>query len=393
MRKPARWFMLTAAAAFTLGCSDEPTGPSNGDTGDTQEDTDAPGTDETSPDAEDPDAADPDTDSPETDTPEGDDTDTPPVDDTALVVINEIAAKGQPEDWIELFNASSDAIDIGGWSLIDDDHSHTFYFFEEGTYLDAGAYLLLFQDPTGVDGFEFGLGQADEVSLFNSHGELVDHTAWQSGDSPDAASWGRFPNGTGDFKTLANPTPGAENIDNTDLCNDGEIQELERCDGTNFGGLSCEALGWAGGELVCSSDCLAIIEDGCEPREPALVINEVTSQNDDDIELFNGTDSAIDLSGYSVGSESSEETYVFEAGTVLDAGAYLVVAKPVHGFGIKSADTVTLWDDQGAIVDEISWSKDQAKPSFARIPNGVGGFLTSDLPTFGNENIGERDSD
>ncbi|HQC45256.1 MAG TPA: hypothetical protein PLC97_08555 [Myxococcota bacterium] len=38
-------------------------------------------------------------------------------------------------------------------------------------------------------------------------------------------------------------------------CGNGEIEEGEQCDGSEFGGASCFNFGFAGGELTCSAEC------------------------------------------------------------------------------------------------------------------------------------------
>jgi len=47
-------------------------------------------------------------------------------------------------------------------------------------------------------------------------------------------------------------------------CNDGDIDPGEECDGHDLGGASCSTLGFAGGELACTSDCRFDASD-CEP--------------------------------------------------------------------------------------------------------------------------------
>jgi hypothetical protein len=46
-------------------------------------------------------------------------------------------------------------------------------------------------------------------------------------------------------------------------CGDGFRDGDEACDGTEFGGLTCADLGFAGGQLVCVDDCARIDWSGC----------------------------------------------------------------------------------------------------------------------------------
>ena len=43
-----------------------------------------------------------------------------PVALNSAVLINEVAAKGEPEDWVELINVGAAPVSLDGWSLSDD---------------------------------------------------------------------------------------------------------------------------------------------------------------------------------------------------------------------------------------------------------------------------------
>jgi len=51
-----------------------------------------------------------------------------------------------------------------------------------------------------------------------------------------------------------------------DLCGNGTKDPGEQCDGSDFGGLTCEALGLGPGQLVCNAYC-SIVATGCQPKE------------------------------------------------------------------------------------------------------------------------------
>jgi hypothetical protein len=50
------------------------------------------------------------------------------------------------------------------------------------------------------------------------------------------------------------------------LCGNGAIDPGEQCDGSDFGGETCESLGLGGGVLVCNGFC-GIVVSGCVPKE------------------------------------------------------------------------------------------------------------------------------
>jgi len=298
-----------------------------------------------------------------------------------LMVVNEVFATGN-DDWVELYNAGTDAVDLGGWVLRDDDPAHV-YTFPSGTIVPAGVFYLLSRDPD--IGFDFGLGGADSVLLYDGD-TLVDGITWVDGELPDDFSYRRFPDGTGPFATLFTPTPGTANEENpTVTCGDGDRVGLEVCDGTDFAGATCETWGFGGGDLTCV-DCESISTESCTPRAAGLVINEVTSAGDDRIELFNDTGAAIDLTGWSL-VDGGDNRWIFAPATTVEDGDYLVLTKGVdHDFGLGGDDLVELRDDQDQTVDYADWPEDAADPSWCRVPNGTGGFVTCTTPTFGSAN-------
>lgn len=116
------------------------------------------------------------------------------------VVINEIQPDGT--DWIELANRNTiDSVDISGWTLIDDDPTHTPYTFPEGTTIESGGYISIEPDAT-ADGF--GLGKSgDSVTLRNAAGEEMDSFTWTAAPS---GTFARVPDMTGDFVTNGEPS-------------------------------------------------------------------------------------------------------------------------------------------------------------------------------------------
>jgi hypothetical protein len=298
------------------------------------------------------------------------------------VVINEVTSSGT--DDVELFNYGTDPVDLSGWSFTDDNLvRENPYVFADGTVLAPGAFLVR-RNP---DDFDFGLGGADAVNLFDADGVLVDSTEWAAGAA--ALSWCRIPDGTGDFKSCSNATFGGPNNDDAPECGNDVIEGTEVCDGTSLGTATCESLGFGAGTIACNDACTGWDTGGCGPRAVTVVINEVTSAGTDDIEFHNYGADAVDISGWSFTDDdlTRANKYVFPAGTVLAAGAFLVV---VNGedfeFGLGSADQVNLFDAAGAPVDSTGWPAGAAVVSWCRIPDGTGDFRTCSERTFGAPN-------
>src|SRR5262245_11998410 len=120
------------------------------------------------------------------------------------VRINEVESNaGVPGDWVELINTGSTPADISGWRFLDNDDTHVAYVLPPGSTIPAGGYLVLEEAA-----FDFGLGSADSARIFNPANTLVDAYTWTS---HAATTYGRCPNGSGEFTTTTTSTKGAAN--------------------------------------------------------------------------------------------------------------------------------------------------------------------------------------
>ena len=132
------------------------------------------------------------------------------------------------------------------------------------------------------------------------------------------------------------------------------------------------------------------------PFQAQVVINEVSSQGNDEIEFLNLGTEAVDLSGWFYADSgwvpgdtlTEDHRYVFPAGTMLDGATYLVMRKDeAHTFGLSgSGDSVWLLDAERRVVDGVTWAASEAEPSLCRLPNGMGDFETCAQTTFGFRN-------
>jgi hypothetical protein len=317
-------------------------------------------------------------------------------DGDGALVINEIAAQGDPSDWVEVKNTGTSEVSLTGVVLSQDVPATLMVPVGEGLadVLAAGAYKLVYLD----DAAAFRLGAAETLHLVDADGNALDSVSWIDGDSPKGGSFGRIPDGTGTSKALGVPTPGEENDDTpAPECGDGARTLFEVCDGADLGAHACTTLGFSGGTLVCDADCLGVSTDACTFTTGDVVINELTSSGTDDIELFNTSASAVTITGYALFdtgydpvADEGSSTDVETIGTfTLAAGAYLVLSKgDSHNIGVGDIDTLTLRDDDGNIVDRVSWTTGQAEVSYCRVPNGTGAFVTCPERTLGAVNVG-----
>jgi len=140
------------------------------------------------------------------------------------LVLNEVAADNRRSvtngvsnpDWIELFNSSSQAIDLGGMSLSDDVLVPGKYYFPSNTLIAAQGYRVVWcDDATNAPGLHTGFGlnnRGQTVVLFapGAGGTVVRDFVTFGLQVPDRTV-GRVVNGTGGWQ-LTQPTPGGPNV-------------------------------------------------------------------------------------------------------------------------------------------------------------------------------------
>ncbi|MFB0551795.1 MAG: lamin tail domain-containing protein, partial [Phycisphaerae bacterium] len=143
------------------------------------------------------------------------------------LVINELLAsnsscntdpQGQYDDWIELYNYGTDAIDAGGMYLTDNLLVPTKWQIHVGnpaeTIIPAGSYLLIWADN---DTAEAGLhanfklsADGEEIGLFDSDGEILIDSIIFPAQTADI-SFGRYPDANDELRFFSSPSPGRQN--------------------------------------------------------------------------------------------------------------------------------------------------------------------------------------
>ncbi|MCB9689138.1 MAG: CotH kinase family protein [Alphaproteobacteria bacterium] len=100
---------------------------------------------------------------------------------------------GTTGDWIELYNAASHPVDLGGWWLADDEDPD--WEIPSGTTIGPGEHLVVWADgDEGPLHADFSLSRRGEtVTLFSPDGRPADALTWP--ELPKDVAWGRFPSG------------------------------------------------------------------------------------------------------------------------------------------------------------------------------------------------------
>ncbi len=142
------------------------------------------------------------------------------------VLINEVMAAplAGESDWIELYNTTDQAIDLGGWYLSDSGNNLTKYEIAAGTILEPDGYVVFYEDlHFGNDDAPgchsaFGLSRDGEtVYLHSGSGGIVTgySTRQSYGPSEPGTSFGHYRGTAGEygFIALSVPTPGEANAE------------------------------------------------------------------------------------------------------------------------------------------------------------------------------------
>lgn len=142
-----------------------------------------------------------------------------------LVTLNEIMADnvstiedpdeaGEFPDWFELYNPGAEDVDLGGVFLTDDLTNPMKYQVPAGVTIPAGGYMLFFADDDGTQGpqhtnFQLSAG-GEELAVISPDGITVIDYVTFGPQLPDV-SFGRYPDGTGEWGAMASPTPAQAN--------------------------------------------------------------------------------------------------------------------------------------------------------------------------------------
>ncbi|GEM_PF-3150354 len=140
---------------------------------------------------------------------------------SAKIYINEFMAAnkivladeaGEFDDWIELYNDSTMAINLSGYYLTDNLDSPQKWAFPENTIIPANGFLLIWADDNKTPGIlhtPFKLdADGEQLGLFDGF-KFVDSLSFAK--QLENISFGRFPDGANAWFSLSPATPGAVN--------------------------------------------------------------------------------------------------------------------------------------------------------------------------------------
>ena len=271
-------------------------------------------------------------------------------------------------DYIELHNGSTEKADISGYGLSDSLLEGAKYVFPAGTVLEPGAYVVVWCGGEAEDGMHapFKLSAGEEAVLFDASGRPLDTAVLNSVDS------GMVLRREGEVWTQAKPCPGYPKTEAGMAEYEASLKETED-------------IGLYINEFMASN---------------ATTICDSFGSYSDWIELYNSTDTDMDISGFGISDNLSQPMkYRFPDGTTIAAKGYLVVFcsgnegmqnGELHApFGLRSyGEDVVIANRAGRIIDSYSFKNQETDVSMARIPDGAGEFQSNSQPSPGYPNTG-----
>ncbi len=160
----------------------------------------------------------------------------PPSAGASTVVINELMASnqvtatdenGEFEDWIELYNTGSAAVDISGWYITDNPDNLDKWAFPAGTIIAPNTYLILWADEDSSQGplhanFKLAAG-GETLALLNTQLQLEDEVVFEAQEADQG--YARVPNGTGPF-VIQTPTFGYNNNESVGTTEENALAQM-----------------------------------------------------------------------------------------------------------------------------------------------------------------------
>ena len=263
--------------------------------------------------------------------------------------------QGDHPDWIEIYNAGTGDVNLGGYFLFDT-YDLTEAIAIPATYPDsvtvpAGGFILFYANKgqeSSVLNLNFKLsGSGEQIGLWASDQSVIDSITYgpQTGD----VSFGRYMDGTDNWYAMADYTPGSSNTD-----------------------------------------------PNLTPVPVVLYINEFMASNDaalpgpqgdfpDWIEIYNAGTEAVMLGGYYMADILSDPAALFQIpdtypdSVTVAAGGFIVFyankgeASSVMNLNFKlsgGGEQIGLWAADMSVIDTLTYTEQIADTSFGRYPDG-----------------------
>ena len=283
---------------------------------------------------------------------------------------------GKHEDWIEIYNDGSTDVNLAGLYLSDDRTNLTMYQIPytqlDSTAIASKGFVRFYADNDYMEGalhLPFKLDKAGGVVILSQKSNngavtVLDSIHYEKQNSD--VSYGRYPDGYSDLTIFTKTTPGASN------------------------------------RIVSGTDIDGLVITEFMAKNQTTVMEE-TGTYADWFEIYNSTNSAIDLGGLFVTNNLNNPTmYMIPKGesekTTIPAKGYYVIwcdkqtaINPNHvdfKLNAEKGDIaiVQLRGSENYIIDQISYTDQAEDVSLGRYPSVSSDFIYLLNPTPGEAN-------
>jgi beta-lactamase superfamily II metal-dependent hydrolase len=270
------------------------------------------------------------------------------------------------EEWIELYNNTAVALDIGGWTITDNNGTYNTYTIPAGEKIAPGSYFTIAADSVGFKalyGYDADLygsipllnNDGDALVLKDSTGLVKDKVAWEGGASAGVpAEWGS--------SSLPSASTG-NSIVRSDVLTDTDTY----------------------------SDWSTAPNNGNPLTQGKVVFSEVlydtpgTDSIEEWVELYNNSPVTVEIGGWKItDNNGSGGTFTIPAGATIAPNTYYSVATDSAGFTAlygyapdtsgalpalnNDGDALVLKDMSGIVKDTVAWEGGAT----AGLPDGWG---------------------
>jgi beta-lactamase superfamily II metal-dependent hydrolase len=257
------------------------------------------------------------------------------------------------EEWIELYNNTAVGLDIGGWTITDNNGLGATYTIPANTVIAPYTHLTIATDNTGFNalyGYDADLSgsipalnnDGDTLILKDDESRIKDKVAWEGGAT------GGIPDGWGSTSLPSAPT--GSSVVRTDPAVDTDTY----------------------------ADWSTAPNNGNPQIQSRVVVSEVlydtpgTDSLEEWIELYNNSPFSVDIGGWKITDNNGlGATVVIPAGETIASGTYYTLAVDSTGFynlyGYQAdlyaaipalnndGDTLILKDSYGTVKDAVAW--------------------------------------
>lgn len=264
-------------------------------------------------------------------------------------------------EFIELYNNSSETVDVSGWKLDDiADGGSSLFIIPEGITVSADGYVVFYSDQTKIslnnDGEHVRLIRPDNVVA-----DDIEYTSSKEGYSYNHVA-------SGDFQQSNHPTPGEENI-------------IE----------------------LPSPTPTPTPRSAATPRPTTvptsydfssrIVINEIypapgkADKNIEFIEIKNIDNRSISLGGWTLDDEDAgSRPYHFKSTDKIGSKKVLALDKSTTKIALNNSDdSARLIDPLGKVIAILTYGKAHSAQSLSRVDDGS--YQWTEIKTPGQENI------